>query len=492
LLASRAAGNDAAMERRDFLKAGAVLGGAVALGGCRLLPIRPTPAASMHSILDGAPADSGIDTIVMCMMENRSFDSYLGWLARDQNYLARGRSNYGATFAVNGQSSQQFAAPDGTIVDTYRRIEYPDADPWRACGHLDPGHSWNAGRAQRDHGFLANGSGNDIFALGYFEGDDLSVYEHLARRFLVFDDWHASLLGPTYPNREYYVSAQSGGNKTNAFAPAGQDGWQWDTIVDRLRKANVSVADYASDFPTLALWGSRMTPVRRSISDYYEDAAAGNLPHVSYVEPSFIGANQCDDHPLADPRAGQRFIRDIFRAFARSPQWHNGLFVVTYDEWGGFFDHVAPPVFLDDRANTTDDQNNFGQAGFRVPTIFASPRALPGAVDHARYDHTAVLRFIQWRFLGAPPRGPSIGPSWSLTARDRNSKNPGEMLSSEYFDPDLYFDPNLAIPEPSAACGSAEELRAFGATTAEPSPWLEGIENGYWERVGVKIPAGVG
>ena len=161
------------MERRDFIKAGIVLGGAAMLGGCRLWPEPPTSGARAHSVLDGPPGSSGIDTIVVCMMENRSFDSYLGWLARDQRYLDRGRSLYGGSFFVNGKSFQQFRAPDGTMVPTNRRVLYPDADPWRACGHPDPGHGWTSGRAQRDGGFLAPGSNNDVFALGYFEGADL-------------------------------------------------------------------------------------------------------------------------------------------------------------------------------------------------------------------------------------------------------------------------------------------------------------------------------
>ena len=79
--------------------------------------------------------------------------------------------------------------------------------------------------------------------------------------------------------------------------------------------------------------------------------------------------------------------------------------MLTYDEWGGFFDHVAPPILPDLRASANDEEN-FGQAGFRVPTVLASPYARPGFVDHTQYDHTSILRFLEWRFLGAPPRGP--------------------------------------------------------------------------------------
>ena len=120
------------------------------------------------------------------------------------------------------------------------------------------------------------------------------------------------------------------------------------------------------------------------------------------------------------PRSGS--CSDVFESFVKSPHWHNGVFILTYDEWGGFFDHVAPPHFADDRGST-NDAFDFSQAGFRVPTIIASPRGLPSAVDHRQYDHTSILRFLEWRFLGAPPRGAGGSTAWSLTTRDRNARN---------------------------------------------------------------------
>jgi len=479
------------MQRRDFIKAGLAVGGAAVLSGCRVLPLNPTPTAKHNSILDHPASASGIDTVVICMMENRSFDSYLGWLARDEPYLERGRSMYGAGFHVDGNSFQQFELPDGELVDTYRRVLQPEANPWRACGFEDPGHGWNEGRAQRDGGFLAPGSNsgapgdhNDIFALGYFEGADLGLYQRLAHRFIVCDEWHASVLGPTYPNREYLMSGTSGGNKTNAFPTT--DGWQWQNIIEKLAAAGVTGGEYYGDFPMFLLFGSRMAPYLHRIDNYFEDAAAGRLPQVTFVTPNFVGEEtRTDDHPHGDPRAAQRFVRDAFAAFTRSPHWHNGLFIVTYDEWGGFFDHVAPPHFSDDRASANDAED-FSQAGFRVPTLLASPRGLPSIVDHGRYDHTSALRFIEWRFLGAPPRGPGSSAPWALTPRDRNAANCGELLSAEYFDPDLYFNADVPIPEPSHACSTT--AGAGGGAAVEDSPWERGIENGYWERVGLRVP----
>jgi phospholipase C len=482
----------AAMHRRDLLKAGLVLGGAFLIDGCRPGPHPGTGSPgtlSFDSVLDHLPAESGIDHVVVVMMENRSFDSYLGWLPRNEGYMELGRARYGSSFTVRGDQFQTFPDPTGAPVDTYRRVQYAgDADPWRACGHPDPGHGWNPGRAQRDGGFLATGSNNDIFALGYFEPGDLPVYAMLALNFTACDQWHCSILGPTYPNREYLLSAQSGGNKSNTF-PDLSVGFEWPTIVDRLVAGGVSCADYFSDLPPLALWGPRMHPLLRPISTYYEDAAAGTLPAVSFVSPVFVGDNRTDDHPHGDPRAAQAFVRDVFRAFATSPNWERGLFILTYDEWGGFFDHIRPPLLPDDRASTVD-QDNFGQAGFRVPTIFCSPRVLPGAIDHTRYDHTSVLRFLEWRFLGAPARGAGGSASWSLTARDRNANNPGEMISAEHFDPTVGFDVNLGVQAPSPPCGSG--AGAFADAAVEPSPWEEGLANGYWESVGIPVPAGAG
>jgi phospholipase C len=480
------------LNRREFLRLGAMAGAAVALapacsgggsGGSSGGTTSTSRARRRHtSILEGAAAESGIDTVVVVMMENRSFDSYLGWLARDEGYLERGRSAYGGSFRVDGNSYQTFPNAAGTSVDTYRRVTSADADPWRGCGRPDPGHGWTEGRAQRDGGFLAAGSGNDELALSYFEATDLPVYDQLARRFTVCDRWHASCLGPTYPNREYLLSGQSGGHKDN-YLPLAEGGFTWPTIIDRLGAAGVTVADYYTDLPPALLFGPRMNPYLRTIDAYYTDVEAGRLPSVSFVSPAFLGENRTDDHPHGDPRAAQRFVGDVFAAFARSPQWARGLFILTYDEWGGFFDHVAPPRLPDDRSST-NDADDFSQAGFRVPTVLCSPRALRAAVDHTPYDHTSVLRFLEWRFLGAPARGPgNDADTWFLTARDRHANNLGSALVSDAVDVDLGFDLDIAVPPPSSPC--AEDVAPASYDDLEPTPFEVAHAAGYFERVGL-------
>lgn len=471
------------MDRREFLRAGMVLGGVAALGACTP-PIgsNDPPGRRRHrSVLTGAPQDSGIDTVVILMMENRSFDSYLGYLALDEKYLERGRRKYGRKFHVDGDIDQTFPDANGNPVATQRRVTSGDANPWRACDHPDPGHGWDKARAERDGGFLAPGSGNDVFALSYFLGQDLPLYKRLAHRFTICDHNHASVLGPTYPNREYLLSAQSGGNKSNTL-PSG--GFDWETIVDRLAKASVTVGDFASDLPPLGLFGSRMVPYIHSITEYHERAAAGTLPQVTFVDPSLFGPNRTDDHPHGDPRAAQAFVRDAFRSFVRSPQWERGLFVLTYDEWGGFFDHVPPPILPDDRASAVD-ADNFGQAGFRVPIFLCSPRALPNYVDHRLYDHTSILRFLEWRFLGAPAEGAHTAPGggqWWLTARDRNANNIGRSLALDVFDPDPRFDLDLVIDAPEPPCANGATIAAGDSTAGlEPTPFEESLRAGYFD-----------
>lgn len=479
-----------AIDRREFLKRAGLLGGAAAamaaLPGCRrLFPIGFDPG---RGILDGTAAGAPIDHVVVVMMENRSFDHYLGWLADDRAYLEAGRHRYGRHFMIDGQVHQTFPGPTGPVATQHLLEAANETNPYQGCGHPDPGHGWDAGRAERDGGFLAPGSGNDEYALGYYLGDDLPFTSRLARRFTVCDGHHASLLGPTFPNREYLHSAQSGGHKTN-YLPIAEGGFTWETIWDRLGQVGVPARYYASDLPFLALWGGRLTPYTAALADYYADCAAGTLPNVVMVDPAFLGPGENDDHPLADIRGGQRFLRDVFKAFVESPHWEHGLFVVTYDEWGGFFDHVAPPNFADDRAST-DDQENFGQAGFRVPTVMASPYALEGFVDDRAYDHSSILRFLEWRFLGAPPEGPG-GPadSWFLTARDRNAANLGASLRRHRVSDDLGFDLDVpVIGEPSPPCGTTAAPTARAATrNGDDNDFQTLLDSGYLERVGAHV-----
>jgi phospholipase C len=507
-----------AVDRREFLRRTGLVGGGVLLGGPALLSACSNGGGDESgdesdasgsvtlgpSVLDAPAREAPFDTVVVVMMENRSFDHYWGWLATDEDYVETGRSRYGGDFSVNGQLDQQFPAPGGGELATYYLPDRRDeANPYRGCGHPDPGHGWDSGRAQRDGGFLAAGSENDQYALGYYRGADCPFTSQLLPRFSIFDRWHASLLAPTYPNREYLHSGTSAGYKSNTFPPTA-DGFQWPTIWDRLGDAGVPAGYYYNDLPTTYLWGPRLHPISYPIEQYFSDADAGQLPNVVFVDPAFLTDNRTDDHPHADIRAGQRFLRDVFRAFVESPQWERGVFVLTYDEWGGFFDHVPPPQLPDDLASPVD-ADNFAQAGFRVPSLVASPYARPGYVEHAQTDHTSVLRFLEWRFLGAPARGPGRdGDTWFLTTRDRNAFNLGAVLAVDDPDPDPGFDLDVQIDKPSPACTEPEapplseqpqatggaQTAADNAERPPPSAFELAMEAGEVERLGHRVLPG--
>jgi phospholipase C len=241
------------------------------------------------------------------------------------------------------------------------------------------------------------------------------------------------------------------------------------TIWDLLAKANVNARYYYYDLPLLLLWGDRFADRVSSVDRFLTDAANGTLPNFAVVDPSFTMDLRTDDHPQGDTRAGQRYIAAIVNAVARSPQWGRTAFVLTYDEWGGFFDHVKPPILADDRASTVD-ADNFGQAGFRVPTVLASPYSKPGFVDHRVYDHTSILRFVEWRFLGAPPEG-TDGSGWWLTKRDQNANNLGASLHDGK--PDLGSGDGLfdlhALAKPSTVCPDSTE---HATIEQAPNPFL--------------------
>jgi len=440
------------MDRRDFLRTTGAIGAAAALGGGALLGCDDESSTTAGSILDGSPGDSPIDTIVVLMMENRSFDHYYGWLGTDDAYLEAGRRRFGKHFHVDGRLDLEYPDPTGTKVGVRHLPTNPDeANPWRGCGHPDPGHGWYTGRRQLAAGFLADGTGNDAYAAGYYRGEDLPVHARLAERFTVCDRSFASLLCGTIPNRQYINSAQSGGQKEDpGLLHVGM--LKPETIWDRLDAADVPAAYYYTDIPLLLLWGNQLHHFLRSTDRFFEDCAQGRLPRVVFIDPGFAEPLRTDDHPLADVRIGQRFIREVFAAFVRSPHWARGAFVVTYDEWGGFFDHVPPPLLADERASPINDES-FAQAGFRVPTVIASPYARRGGVDHRVYDHTSILRFIEWRFLGAPPEGPGRpNDRWFLTQRDRHAHNLGASLSEDHRDLELHYDADVPIEGFSAPC----------------------------------------
>jgi phospholipase C len=377
-----------------------------------------------------APGASGIDHIVVLLMENRSFDHYLGWLPG-----ANGR-----------QAGLRYADDHGVLHATHHLTER------QGCGFNDPDHSYDGGRRQLNGGRcdgFRRGS-NDDFALGYYTKADLPFYGSFVDQATVFDRWFCSILSSTYPNR-YYTHAGRTERLDNSMVTTSMP-----TIWDRLGAAGVPATYYFSDLPFLALWGEKYIPMSRSMETFFAQAASGTLPQFSYLDPFFLGEDQGgsnDDHPHADIHRGQAFVSLVANALVNSPLWSKTALVVTYDEWGGFFDHVRPPRLADD-APTKDFDH--AQAGFRVPAFMFSPFARRGRIDHGVYDHTSILKFVEWRF-GLK----------SLAPRDAAARNLAYAL--DFAEPDLRVPKLPLVTDPGPhICGAPGAGMA-----AEDVFWLE-------------------
>ena len=362
-----------------------------------------------------------IQHIVVVMMENRSFDHLLGWHPT----------------ADGVQAGLSYADDAGHVEPTYAL-----APEYMGCEFNDPDHSFAGSRTSYDDGrmdgFLRAGD-NDRYAIGYYVEEDRPFTSALARNYTTADRFFASILSETFPNRFFLHAAQTDRlSNTNELSTLP-------TIWDRLADAGVSARYYFSDAPFLLLWGTKYNGISSPYVQFLDDAAAGALPAVSFVDPSFLveELGTCNsDHPHCDVRASDAFLAEAFHAVATGPDWPSTVFIVIYDEGGGFFDHVPPPRAV--APNDVDPDLVRGKAllGFRVPAIVASPWS-KGSPDNPRvsstvFDHTSVLKLIEWRWHLRP-----------LTARDASDDvgNLIDLLAFGRFDPTV---PDLPFPSEPA------------------------------------------
>jgi phospholipase C len=401
------------ISRRGFLLgAGGVL--LAAAGGWTRI------AAASASALP-PPTKSGLDHVVVLTMENRSFDHLLGWLPG----------------ADGKQAGLSYPDRKGAMRPTYHLTDF------QGCASSDPDHSYEGGRAEYDDGrcdgWLQAGA-NDDFAIGYYKQADLPFLGSAAPAWTACDRYFASILGPTYPNR-IYTHAGTTDRILNSTTVSTLP-----TIWDRLSTAGLSGTYYFGDIPFLAIWGSKHVPISRPYAAFLADCAAGTLPAVAYVDPRFGGEDQGisnDDHPHGDVRTAETLLNEVYNAVTTSPQWPRTLLVITFDEWGGFFDHVAPAL-------APDVQLNFQRRGFRVPTLLVSPFAKRRTVDHGVYDHASILKLIEWRF-GLP----------ALSVRDAAATNLANALdfSTQKLDAPRFTVPpvpGLPCPPVSPPVGESE------------------------------------
>jgi phospholipase C len=429
------------------------------------------PRSDLPAGTDLLPA---IKQIVVLMMENHSYDNYLGTLA--------GRGD-GLPVDDSGKPAAVNVLPNGQRVGAWHL-------PSTVQVSGNPSQTWHASHLSYDDGACGGFAtsvwetvpgGDPAMPLGYWTEADLPFYHALARTFPVADRWFCSCLGPTFPNRRFLISGTAHGLI---------DDLPWDlvdypaagTIFDSLSRHGVSWVNYHNVRPALVvlrrlLGGAGLVFLRRLASvgrwipgvtnavrgnksftadlyplglagavrhlrttqQFFTDAAAGTLPAVSIVDPDFGACSEENPQDISD---GEAFAAAVVNAVMHGPAWESTLLLWIYDEHGGYYDHVTPPAAvapddvparnwqlstpwarallrvlapkqLDRLENADDGPVTYDRYGFRVPAVIVSPYARPDFVLHDVLDHTSVLKLIEEKW-NLPP----------LTHRDAAAVSP--------------------------------------------------------------------
>ncbi|HEV8102862.1 MAG TPA: alkaline phosphatase family protein [Gaiellaceae bacterium] len=348
-----------------------------------------------------------IQHFITLMQENHTYDNYFGTYPRGNGLPAN------VCVPIDPRK------PHGRCIRPFR-LGSNQVVP------ADPDHSSTTARLQFDHGRL-NGFVSALdslnqdgrLAMGYRDGSDLPYYWNLADKYVLYDRFFSSAMAGSFLNHLYWVSGGPGGGYEHV--PRG--GFhKLRTIFDRLEASGVSWKFYVQNYnPHLTFRTLRHFPANRAsqvvwvpllsmpryldnpqlrshivpLSQYYNDLLKGTLPAVSYIVPS--GPSE---HPPSSVASGQASVRSLINSLIASPEWKSSAFLLSYDDWGGWYDHVKPPQI-----------DKYGY-GFRVPALLVSPYAKRGFIDNTQLDFTSILRFIESNW-GLKP----------LTARDGHANS---------------------------------------------------------------------
>jgi phospholipase C len=453
-----------------------------------------------------------IKHIVVLMMENHSYDNYLGMLAGRGDGLPVDAS--GAPTAVN-------VLPNGQRIGAWHL-------PTTAQVTGNPTQTWHASHLSAD-GDTCGGFATSVWQtvpgadpaipMGYWTGADLPFYHGLARAFPVADRWFCSCLGPTFPNRRFLISGTANGLIDDLpwdlvdYPPAG-------TIFDALSRHDISWVNYHNVRPAFVvlkrlLGGAGLVFLRRlaalggwipgvanavrgslsftadlyplglagavrhlrTTAQFFADAAAGTLPAVSVVDPDFGAYSEENPQDISD---GEAFSSSVINAVMHGPAWESTLLLWIYDEHGGYYDHVPPPAAVapDDvpaqnwqlsrswarsllrllapkmlarLENADDGPASYDRYGFRVPAVIVSPYARPDFVLHDVLDHASVLKLVEEKW-NLPP----------LTRRDAEAVTPLGALDLDA-PPAFLVPPDLPAPKKGAFRPSAARLTPGGS-----------------------------
>jgi phospholipase C len=430
------------VNRRQFL-GGGLLGASILLGACSSSATSTTSTTSASTkrvirqagsrprpdVAAGTDLIPEIDHFVVVMMENHSFDNILGLIGRGDGY----------TLDKSGQPTATNPDGEGNLVHAFHMPT--------ECQTDGVGNDWKVTHEAFDdgtcQGFVTSTSAE---TMGYFTKEDLPFSCSMASTFPIADRYFCSVMAQTDPNRRYLISGTSLGLIDDTFPSALPPNG---VIFEQFNKHGITWKDYYTTLPTLGVY----LPLLRQpallenvvkIDQFYADAAAGTLPAFSLVEPDYD--KESEENPQ-DVQYGDQFVGKVVNAVMSSPNWAKTMLIWTYDEHGGYYDHVPPPAAVtpDDvppALKPGDPPGGFDRYGFRVPTAVVSPYSKPNYVSHTVYDHTSILKTVEEKW-NLP----------ALTRRDANANSLFDMVDLKK-KPTFLKPPKLAAAaDPTAKAG---------------------------------------
>lgn len=399
-----------ALSRRQFLPGAAALASAglwpSLLGGSKAIAANRRDRAHW-------PTQNQIKHVVILCQENRSFDHYFGYFA---SIFGSGKDK------AKGFDPSQLTYYDskGNPYHPYHLTHYCD---------VDPDHSWEGSHAKWNGGAMngwVTAEGDQTTAIAYFEATDHIYHVQLAQAFSLADHNFCSQIGPTLPNRLYLWTGTSGWNyllptQTADTLPYNNPSLTepppvltWTTMADVLETAGLpwkcySVADGSVPsvigafnplifFQQILTNPDKLARATADISEFFADLAAGTLPAVSWIVTEAV----VSEHPPAPPDMGQLLVARVVEELMGSSAWESSVLFVTYDEGGGYFEHV-PPKILETVPQGLPDAGDAVGPAFRVPMTIVSPWVPPGSVFKPVIDHTSILQFIEDTFSVSLP-----------------------------------------------------------------------------------------
>jgi phospholipase C len=408
---------------------------------------------------------SPIEHLVVLMLENRSYDHMLGYLPNGRGLKGE---EYNLVDPANPESERVYvnnASGYVTLPNPAHDVVSVEKQEYGDVGKIvspAPMNGFIKVQIETAKGDVEQGKK----IMQCFDPDKIPALTTLAREFVLCDHWHSSVPGPTWLNRFFAHAATSDGMSSDD----PKHSYNMKTIFDMLLENGLTWNVYYGDIPQCILLhhtADRLSHLKR-FHKFYTDLANGKLPAYSFIEPRYISFHQwkaTDQHPPHDVKLGEYLIAEVYDALRSSPYWEKSLLVVLYDEHGGFFDRVPPPINVPnpDGKIAVDPPFNFTRLGVRVPAILVSPWVEKGQVDSTLYEHASLPATV--RTLFSLPE--------ALTARDRAANSFEKNITRT----SPRTDPPMTLPVP----GEPDEIQYHrGLLRANAlEQWIRGlIEHG--------------